>query len=108
MKGRWTIYYIAGAGAVVDGPSVEPRERVPVVPCNDAAIERAARALCDEGIRALDGTYSTWERHADGFLAMAERALRAAGETPADPEIEAPIRFVPGLKAHGRKAGEGS
>jgi len=40
--------------------------------------ERAARSICDEGIMAMDGKPATWERHRDGFMAMAERALAAA------------------------------
>lgn len=41
-------------------------------------IEAAARSICDDGILALDGTPATWERHEQGLMAMAERAVAAA------------------------------
>jgi hypothetical protein len=41
-------------------------------------VERAARALCDEGIRTLNGKIATWEHYRDGFTGMAERVLQAA------------------------------
>jgi hypothetical protein len=43
-----------------------------------AMVERAARALCDEGIRTLNGKIATWEHYRDGFTGMAERVLQAA------------------------------
>ena len=42
------------------------------------AIEAMARKLCEQGIRALNGSEATWERHADGFRGMAREALAAA------------------------------
>lgn len=45
---------------------------------SEKEIKAAARAICDRGIRALDGTQATWERHADDFIAMADDALSAA------------------------------
>lgn len=35
-----------------------------------------------------------------------QRTIDAVEETPRDPEIEAPMRFVPGMEAPGRKPGE--
>lgn len=78
MEGRWTIYpaWPVGSRATVDGP--ERAEKVPVVPCDDEAIERAARgasaaATADPFVGEIP------------FMAarrIAEAALRAAGETP--------------------------
>lgn len=48
----------------------------------DELIEKAARALCDQGILALNGSEATWERHADGFRGMAEAVLVAVGLIP--------------------------
>jgi hypothetical protein len=47
------------------------------VDLDSAAMEVAARVLCDEGILALDGSYATWERHADSFRGMAQRVVGA-------------------------------
>lgn len=44
----------------------------------EATVERAARAICDEGINTLDGKLATWEQHADGFRSLARAALTAA------------------------------
>ena len=47
------------------------------VDLDPAAIEAAARVMCDEGILALDGSYATLELHADSFRGMAERVVVA-------------------------------
>lgn len=77
MEGRWTIWLdkagkpqgIRGCFLVGD----EPASAVEVVPCDDAAIRRAARGLA----RAFgeEAGFVDW-------LRVAETALRAAGETP--------------------------
>ena len=61
------------AGVCRDEPGTLPR---------DELIEKAARALCDQGILALNGSEATWERHADGFRGMAEAILVAIGLIP--------------------------
>ena len=68
MQGRWTLMGCPlGRIVVTDGPStLGIGEEVPVVPCNDAAIERAMRAIPMAGDRRD----------------IAEAVLRAAGETP--------------------------
>jgi hypothetical protein len=48
----------------------------------DELIEKAARAICDQGINTLNGRAATWEQHADGFRGMAESALVAIGLIP--------------------------
>lgn len=73
-QGRWTIY---GQGpdyqVVADGPRLPHDSLVPVVPCDDAAVERVAAKLAE-----LQGYHV-------GPLEIDRRAardlLRAAGET---------------------------
>jgi hypothetical protein len=71
MEGRWTIYR-DGAAQVVVGPDADGE--VPVVPCDDAAIERGVNALRDRYGR-------DWkpERQAREDVLV---ILRAAGEAP--------------------------
>jgi hypothetical protein len=68
MKGRWTV-------------TVDPfrRTEVPVVPCDDAAIERVAKALTDIAEDYWD-EMDDYER--EPYRARARKVLRAAGETP--------------------------
>lgn len=71
------------AAAVLDAAERRPYETTPHIratgsPVTDEMVERAARALCDEGIATLDGNIGTWSRHADAFRDMARRALAAA------------------------------
>lgn len=70
MQGRWTIRIENGFGNYTKGPST--LGWVPVVPCDDAAIARAADAIADADPDLRSS-------HAREF---AEVALRAAGETP--------------------------
>lgn len=77
MDGRWTIHLnkfgLPSSAPVVGGQSV------PVVPCDDAAIERVAVRLADEymgGWAALDENTRAEIREAASDL------LRTAGETP--------------------------
>jgi hypothetical protein len=69
MEGRWTICndYVDGIG--VKGPRTDRWE--PVVPCDDAAINRAS-----------DFLLSTSDWRDMGPTEVAELVLRAAGETP--------------------------
>jgi hypothetical protein len=52
----------------------------------EALTEKAARALCDQGINTLIGKPATWEQHAEGFRDMAASALAAIGLIPDSPE----------------------
>jgi len=73
MEGRWTIHK-RGWGHLVaptDLTDVEPGSW-PVVPCDDAAIERAAAKLRELGVCELGRASSR----------VAEAVLRAAGQTP--------------------------
>lgn len=83
MDGRWTITRCPTCG-IYEGPldapaladcddSADAWEIVPVVPCDDAAIERVARRLAE-----LQG-YPTGPHHLDMVAAM--EVLKAAGET---------------------------
>lgn len=77
MQGRWKLRSEGAFGMDVTGP--ETVGWVPVVPCDDTAIERAARALCDDEQEAwdeLDALDQTLYR------GKALKVLRAAGETP--------------------------
>lgn len=74
MEGRWTITYTHGrqgllgflpALRTIDGPETEA---VPVVPCDDAAVERAARVI------------ALWTDHPSQ---VARAVLRAAGDPEA-------------------------
>lgn len=84
MKGRWDVWMTAGgtlksvhrAGTVPIGDSADWRT-IPVVPCDDEAIERVARELCRQ---------RGWEWESEfaprtDLLRSAEHALRAAGAT---------------------------
>jgi len=74
MKGRWTINVCSGCGQEIVETfeyrhfSHGPEARVPVVPCDDAALERAA----DE-IERLMTDSTVWN-----VREAAERVLRAA------------------------------
>lgn len=76
IEGRWTIW-IEGDGAYIEPDSVYEKSngdhRVPVVPCDDAAVERAVDAL--RGCAFLRGD----ERVIRHFV---RKVLRAAGELP--------------------------
>jgi hypothetical protein len=80
MEGRWKVWVDAELGCLADenNPRMADFE-VPVVPCDDAAVERVARVLCRQ--RGYD-----WGTAGDGLraalTAAADQALRAAGETP--------------------------
>jgi hypothetical protein len=63
MEGRWSIYQGRASGVGAWTP-----EPVPVVPCDDAAIERAAAALANRGVMS----------HREDV----EVAFRAAAEVP--------------------------
>jgi hypothetical protein len=87
MAGRWTLQRCNGCGRVAVGRAgtewchdterMETQTPVPVVPCDDAAVERVARVLCSQH------GYS-WDDAGDGLkaalVAAADQALRAAGE----------------------------
>lgn len=66
MEGRWTIAYVGYNEWRVDGP-LPTTDPTPVVPCDDAAIERA--------VHAIAGVVSPGYRRA-----VAEAVLRAAGD----------------------------
>jgi hypothetical protein len=79
MDGRWTIKQTRTRYGVIQwiGGAKVPREATPVVPCDDAAVERVARVLCRQ--RCYD-----WDT-AGGLLrtaltAAAVEVLNAAGE----------------------------
>lgn len=69
MEGRWTIAYVGYNEWRVDGP-LPTTDPTPVVPCDDAAIERVHAVLLDAFGPIGD------------IREVAEDALRAAGETP--------------------------
>lgn len=75
MEGRWTIRVVDGDVTDPDDDWNEGVASVPVVPCDDAAIQRAAEGswpiqrLADE---------DAWGHR----LRVAREVLRAAGETP--------------------------
>lgn len=93
LEGRWTVFLEgAYAVAVTESPSLyTPRDHaaVPVVPCDDAAVERAARALWEDAIgKAIRDDYP-WDSTVDHAVDLRERYLRyarvvlsAAGEKP--------------------------
>lgn len=88
MDGCWTLEGLPeGKWPMVQrGPWIQDREQVPVVPCDDAAIERGARALArGYGREDMWGEYATLAeavlRAAGGALAF-RGCLRADGETP--------------------------
>lgn len=73
IEGRWEIFVCTGCGGAT-GRHAECdalRERTPVVPCDDAAVERAARAVVDN--YSYDDDDPNWARD------LAEAVLRAAG-----------------------------
>lgn len=85
MQGRWQMMVRPDGSA--PGAAKAPDEGalrhgwscVPVLPCDDAAIERAGRALA---ARAGDGeAYDRGEAWAREWREDAEAALRGAGET---------------------------
>jgi hypothetical protein len=81
MEGRWTIRWDPdfGLGAFrVGGTRPFPVDRVPVVPCDDAAVERAARVL----IKSTPAWLLDYTARGDAAAArdIAEAVLRAAGE----------------------------
>lgn len=67
MKGCWTVWTDDEGGAWIVNA---PHAGVPVVPCDDAAVERAVRAL----------TPYAW--HDKDAREIVEVVLRAAGDTP--------------------------
>jgi hypothetical protein len=88
VKGRWTVHTCKDCGGHAHCYDRCPADRrrvwtevvpIPVVPCDDAAIERAALAL--HLARGLSrGSFAM-----DGYCECREQAmvvLRAAGETP--------------------------
>jgi len=82
MEGRWTIYQCPATGRVglhdsfrtCDCPA--PFKAVPVVPCDDAALERGAEALIRIAKRWGMGDWQP-----TGARELAAEVLRAAGET---------------------------
>jgi hypothetical protein len=89
MQGRWTIHVCKDCGQRAHYQDRCPKDKrriwteqvpVPVVPCNDAAIERVAVVLCDESDRFVWQT--AHERVRECYRELAGQALRAAGETP--------------------------
>jgi len=78
MEGRWTISHAPGEWEdEVIGPLAEA---MPVVPCDDAAIERAA-ARSRELSYADDAEIAAALEHGDWNEYVAKEILRAAGET---------------------------
>lgn len=70
IEGRWTIFVCTGCGEATGRHKGcdALREATPVVPCDEAAVERAVRALANRGVLS----------HHE----VAEIVLRAAGEQP--------------------------
>jgi hypothetical protein len=93
VEGRWTkrVCPICGGDGVQlahgrcvngcrgDDGVIPPMVDVAVVPVDDAAVERVARALFADYSSEHE---STWEDDRDAFITAAEAVLRAAGETP--------------------------
>lgn len=78
--GRWTINEMRlglGWNANIGGPIIDDLP-VPVVPCDDAAVERVM-AVLDDG-RVFPGDESNITP--DELRKLAEAALRAAGDAP--------------------------
>lgn len=71
MEGRWQVRIEDGFGNYTKGPKTIGW--VPVVPCDDEAVERATRAIREN---------SHPHGHYVGASELAQIALRAAGETP--------------------------
>jgi hypothetical protein len=81
VEGRWTIRWDADswphAQFKIGGTFPLPGEEfVPVVPCDDAAVERGGKALVEIAKRWGLGD---WQM--SGARELAEALLRAAGET---------------------------
>lgn len=88
MDGRWTINQMKmglGWNASVGGPITNDLP-MPIVPCDDAAIERgveAARRRHQEWFnRRLRGDVGGEWLDSEDFADLVEDILRAAGETP--------------------------
>ena len=83
MEGRWTIVldsHATGFTQRVEGPG---HEGTPVVPCDDAAVERVAAELARQ--RGWVWAALSDRHHAGTREALRDAAtavLRAAGETP--------------------------
>jgi hypothetical protein len=77
MDGRWTIKQNRTHYGVIQwiGGAKVPREATPVVPCDDAAVERGAEALIKIARRWGLGDWQP-----SGALELAAEVLRAAGE----------------------------
>jgi len=69
MEGRWTLYVARAEGITFYMGKTVPQGNVPVVPCDDAAVERAARATAPRG------------HVSDAWREIVREVLRAAGET---------------------------
>lgn len=80
MEGCWTVYVCTGCGLPTgrhkDCDAL--REAVPVVPCDDAAVDRAAYALACLGNCGLPWA-EIREQDREGWRARAQAVLRAAG-----------------------------
>jgi hypothetical protein len=85
MEGRWQINNMKmglGWNASLGGPITESLP-VAVVPCDDAAAERAAQALYELGRgQSWPGVLHGIEVNHVGLRIVAEVVLRAAGESP--------------------------
>lgn len=81
MEGRWVLEGVPdGKWPMVQrGPWLGDRVRVPVVPCDDAAIERAAQGLAD-AVQSVNGRGRG--AVADHHYEWVRAVFRAAGETP--------------------------
>jgi hypothetical protein len=88
MEGRWKFYVCVDCGESAHGPGsrcAKDRRRtwtqmaeVPVVPCDDEAVDRVARELCHQrGWKWEDETTPQ-----DILLTSARKVLRAAGGAP--------------------------
>jgi hypothetical protein len=75
MRGRWDVFVCTGCGECTGRHAAcdAVREKTPVVPCDDAAVERAALAIAQEAGHASTASYAR---------RLAAAALRAAGEDP--------------------------
>lgn len=79
MEGRWTVRVDAYGAYVRPHPDAEASDdaEVPVVPCDDAAIDFAAAQACGEHGRGCPDFARSRER-----IVRVVEDLRAAGETP--------------------------
>lgn len=86
LEGRWHVFVCSGCGECTGrhGACDALRVRTPVVPVDDAAVERAAEALFGNGIldeiaASSDGDgRDCW----DDAESIVKAVLRAAGEQP--------------------------